>query len=237
LNLRDSFPELREKNDAAEWSDVECFARALYSKLSPAARLLPKRALERYNEIQQLADYVFKKVKVAENERAAKTERAIIRAIIEYEYSAGKKDPSWSFTEQNVDRIVEDFRLIKDFYVGAHVDSMWPIAKSFGHFFLNEDDTATLKKNEFASQDARDEWLVNKAIPPLQPLWYFIVSMCRLLQEKENPLTAEDAYWLGIVNEVVGSGLPCIRQIYEYEEPQSPTAPADAPPSASPLPA
>jgi ATP-dependent protease ClpP protease subunit len=215
LNLRDSFPTLRTKRNRPEWSDVECFARALFAKLSPQAEMLPMRALKRYAQIQELANYVFSKVKPHPDDRLAKTERAIIRAIIEYEYRATKKDPSWSFTEENVDRIVEDFRLINDFYIGSHNESLRPLAKNFGPFFLNAEDGETLAKDAFESPEKRVDWLLTKTMPEIRPLWYFIVSICRLMQEKENPLTAEDAYWLGIVNEVVGSGLPCIRQIYE----------------------
>ena len=49
----------------------------------------------------------------------------------------------------------------------------------------------------------------------IEPLWYFVVALCRLLQQGENRLTAVDAYWLGLVDEVVGARLPSLRLIAE----------------------
>jgi hypothetical protein len=39
--------------------------------------------------------------------------------------------------------------------------------------------------------------------------------VCKLLQQSENTLTATDAYWLGTVDEVLGSRLPCARELVE----------------------
>jgi ATP-dependent protease ClpP protease subunit len=231
LSLRDTFGDLRKEDSSI--SDVECFARALYQRLSPGARAIPRRAFRRYTAIQSLANYVFSKVEPKSGERLAKTERAIIRAIIDYEYRATKKDPLWSFTEANVERIGEDFRLITDFYIGSHTTLLEPLTRRFGPYFLAETEAEILRKNEFESPEARDEWLSEQAAPQMQPLWYFIVSICRLLQEKENPLTAEDAYWLGIVNEVYGFGLPTIREIFE-RGPAGATSPEGDSPSESP---
>lgn len=41
-------------------------------------------------------------------------------------------------------------------------------------------------------------------------------------------MSAVDAYWLGLIDEVVGTDLPCLRLIVEYapdapDEPKSPT--------------
>jgi hypothetical protein len=36
-----------------------------------------------------------------------------------------------------------------------------------------------------------------------------------ILQEAENPLTPEDAFWLGLVDEVMGANLPTLRRMLE----------------------
>ena len=38
----------------------------------------------------------------------------------------------------------------------------------------------------------------------LTPIWFLLVSIGRLLQKGEYELSAEDAYWFGIVDEVYG---------------------------------
>jgi hypothetical protein len=181
---------------------------------------------------------VFSKIKVAASDPVVKTEKSILKAIIDYEYRSTKKDPDWSFTDENVDRIVQDFRIIKDFHVGSHNAILEHQARRFGPFFLSDEDKEILKKTTFANDDQRDKWLEDKAEPKLRPLWYFIISVCRLLQQKENPLTGEDAYWLGIVNEVVGrSDLPSLRKVWEWEKPkEKATSAIDSPTASAPQP-
>jgi ATP-dependent protease ClpP protease subunit len=231
LNLRDSFSKMRETTKEPDMPDIQCFAQALYEKLSPAADQLPLRALDRYGQMQELSNYVLQKLKVditKPDKPAVEIQRTILRSVIEYEYRASKKDPTWTFTDENLDRIIEDFRLIQDFYTGEHYEFMIPIVRAFGSYFLNKEDAEEFKSKQFADDKERQEWLFPKAVNEFQPLWYFVVSICRLLQEKENALTAFDAYWLGIVHEVLGSRLPCIRQILE-NPPTSEAKPAPKP--------
>jgi ATP-dependent protease ClpP protease subunit len=229
--LEGVFEEIRKENPGL--TDVECFSRALHLRLSSRADALPINALSRYNEVQELSDVVFGKIKVAAGDHPTKTERSILKAIIDYEYRNIKTDPDWSFTDDNIDRIVQDFRIIKDFHVGAHTAILEPLAKKFGKFFLSDEDKKTFKTTTFTDNDEREKWLQQRAEPKLQPLWYFIVSVCRLLQQKENPLTGLDAYWLGIVNEVVGNNLPSLRQVVEWEKAPSKPTPESGPPTAS----
>ena len=50
----------------------------------------------------------------------------------------------------------------------------------------------------------------------LQPLSSFFAALCHALQQGENELTAEDAYWLGLIDEVVGKDeLLCLRHFEE----------------------
>lgn len=51
--------------------------------------------------------------------------------------------------------------------------------------------------------------------------------MCHALQEGENELSATDAYWLGLVDEVVGEELWNLRLLYEFEEDKEDNAESD----------
>ena len=58
---------------------------------------------------------------------------------------------------------------------------------------------------------------INK--PILQPMLSFFIALCHALQEGENELTATDAYWLGLVDEVIGDDdLWNLRLLYEFED-------------------
>ena len=50
----------------------------------------------------------------------------------------------------------------------------------------------------------------------VEPLTSFFAALCHALQEGENDLNAEDAYWLGLIDEVVGRDeLLCLRHFEE----------------------
>jgi hypothetical protein len=86
----------------------------------------------------------------------------------------------------------------------------------FGIEFL----TATQLKQFGRINDSkkRAAFLMKHAAPKLLPLWYFTVSLCRLLMQGENRLTPQDAYYLGIVDEVIGTDLIGIRSVAEEVE-------------------
>jgi len=43
----------------------------------------------------------------------------------------------------------------------------------------------------------------------------FFGALCHALQEEENPMTALDAFWLGLIDEVIGEDLPTERKMFE----------------------
>jgi hypothetical protein len=79
-------------------------------------------------------------------------------------------------------------------------------------FILNDSDKAAI---EALPEDQRKAARLSKLTPVLLPLWLFFGSICRVLQEAENPLTPEDAFWLGLVDEVMGANLPTLRRMVE----------------------
>jgi hypothetical protein len=54
------------------------------------------------------------------------------------------------------------------------------------------------------SRQDRHAKIVAKLRPVIQPIWLFFVALCHILQERDNVLTAADAYWLGLIDEVIG---------------------------------
>ncbi len=60
-----------------------------------------------------------------------------------------------------------------------------------------------------------------------------MVSLCRILQSDDFSLSAEEAYWLGLVDEVQGSGLPNLRELLE-NVPVDPDQPKVTPASEEP---
>ncbi len=58
------------------------------------------------------------------------------------------------------------------------------------------------------------------------PIYLFSTMLAHRLQSGENNLTAHDAYYLGLINEVVGSSLPCMRDAEELGDPELPLEPS-----------
>jgi hypothetical protein len=77
---------------------------------------------------------------------------------------------------------------------------------------------------------------LEKLRPHFQPAWSFLVALGHALQEGENELSALDAFWLGLIDEVLGSSdLPLTRYFAEFHpdpEPEAlPVAAAEATPA------
>ena len=85
------------------------------------------------------------------------------------------------------------------------------LVSQYGKLFLLPAENMTFNQTAWATEDERINWLKQTTLPRIRELWYFSVSLARLLQEKDFEFDAYDAYWLGLVNEVVGANLPCVR--------------------------
>ena len=74
-----------------------------------------------------------------------------------------------------------------------------------------------------APDNERPGRIVEKVRPQLRPIWSFFVALCFELQRGEHKLDATDAFWLGLIDEVVGvNDLPSLRVFVQhaYEEAQ-----------------
>src|SRR5204863_8622933 len=80
--------------------------------------------------------------------------------------------------------------------------------KTYGALFLSDGELGELRSYEGKSEQDRVKWIKSKTEPKIQSVWYLIVSICRFLQTDDYNLTPEEAYWLGLVDEVPGSDLP-----------------------------
>jgi hypothetical protein len=52
---------------------------------------------------------------------------------------------------------------------------------------------------------AKADEIIDRAYTKIEPLWAFTVALCGELNKGENELTPEDAWWLGLIDEVIGT--------------------------------
>ena len=107
----------------------------------------------------------------------------------------------------------EDFSLLREYIANYETGVMLAQCKRWGDFFLTDEDRAALEK---VPEAGRNEWKLEHIKPIIRPVWLLFVALCHALQESDYELTATDAYWLGLIDEVMGqSDLVNLRAIVE----------------------
>lgn len=219
LVVKPSFDELRNELGEPDMEDVECVAELLKRNLDDPG--ITERALKQYRRFRQLDSYMYSRYEKSTRHFATpgKFEAWLLRNLIKYELKENAKDPSWSFSEAGFEQMEQDFLVLRDYHGGEHAKNIEKLVAQWGPFCLDQ-----TQQKEYAAlaADKREDWLNSKTGDNVQALWYFFVSICRFLQEGENGLSAENAYYLGLVDEVVGrSDLPCFRVMIESQTPAS----------------
>jgi ATP-dependent protease ClpP protease subunit len=210
LFSKDEFADVRKKS-AEPLSDADCFLSVISQKLSDGARNLFETAQQRKGRYEELLA-IAKKAKKYKS--VAKTEASRIKAIVDYELSSNKKDKKWTFRGSGLNRLNDDFFLLTEHLASSENDRINTLCSQWGIFAITGAEKAEI---DAAPEGERKERLVKKVRPTLEPMWSFFVALCHALQEGENELTAKDAYWLGLVDEVQGERkLPCMRMFAEF---------------------
>jgi ATP-dependent protease ClpP protease subunit len=225
MSVRDEFADFRTRKAAPAMTDLDCFIEVIGSKLSKNAKKVWDKATDRHGRYQALLaslERALSKKKQIGSDRLAEIEAVSIRAIVDFEMKANKDDPSWTFRRGGMDRLADDFFLLNEYMTTYGDERLTNWCKLFGKWVLPKLDADEI--DAITDEKLRTEKLVEKVRPILQPIWGFFIALCHALQEGENELTAKDAYWLGLVDEVVGEELWTLRSFVEYEpEPPSQT--------------
>jgi hypothetical protein len=219
--LKVQFPRLREQaknEEPKQLSDLECFARALDGKLSHdpnGPRKILKQASELHKKLLGMSDHVFTKLgPIDPNASSIDIEADILRHLLDYKIEEWKEFKC-SLVGGGIDILTDDYRNLTDFIFGHHKQTLQEHIENFGVLFLTLEETANLQKDREAGKLDLPDWVEEVVRPRIEPIWYFVVALCRLLQHGENTLTATDAYWLGLVDEVIGQKLISLRLIAE----------------------
>lgn len=220
VSLRSQFAAYRLANPTIV-SEKDCFIGIISGHLSRLGLQVIKKALIRDARYGKLSSTIFsspgvtkyfKKVRNGGSPEHSRLEAEMLKTIIKFELDSNVKSQGWNFTSQGLSRMNEDFFLLND-YIGHHQnDWIEQFCEQWKEFILNDKDKKAI---EALPESDRKAERLSKLTPILLPLWLFLGALCHVLQEEENPLTPHDAFWLGLVDEVVGSDLPALRKIIE----------------------
>jgi len=229
------FINFRESDDGNRRNCIDALIDSLRTKFSGDERTLILDAQKRQQAISLLSSSVVGKLsKIKRVLSDAQIEAEFLKAIIDFKVKAHKAD-HWLISKKGLSEISDDFTLLHDYYYGSQNRDLIIQIETFGELFLKESE-AQEYQGLTLTEDKKLEWLRARALPKMQPIWYFIVSLCRLLQTADYTFTAKEAYWIGLVDEVPGSGLANLREATKADDPTpdsllaSPTA--SLPPSS-----
>jgi hypothetical protein len=228
LFSKGQFDSIRQNNPSQPMTDTDCFLALIRDSLSERARKLFETARERQDKYSALLAIAHK---ASKGKSAAKIEAKRLKAIIDFEVESHKDDKDWTFEGQGLSRLSEDFFLLNEHLASSQDARINKLCTEWGLFSLGSADRVEIDKiSDEAEKNAK---IIEKVRPLLEPLWAFFVALCHALQEGENDLTATDAFWLGLIDEVAGmKNLRSVRSIAEYK----PDPPSPAPPPQLPAP-
>jgi ATP-dependent protease ClpP protease subunit len=235
VSVQSDFDKYRAEEEKPTATNLECFIGLISRHLSPMAKKLVEDSRARNARYETLIDGVSKRAgrskRFTNPKREAEMESAVIKAIVDFELSRNRKYPRWTFRQRGIDQLHADFLLVNEYlniYDSAHLQKLCDM---LGNFILTPGDTEELGRIENEEQRAakRTDILKSRA----RPIWLFFVALCYALQEDDNDLRATDAFWLGLIDEVIGhDDLFPARLIHEYVIDPQPEAP-ELPPQAA----
>ncbi len=204
---------------------LQPLALALQGQLGPRNAALVAEAMKKQATINALGLSVGRHLKRFKdggvNFPAAKWESEMFIAILKYKMNLHKRD-RWLLSESGLQEATDDFGLLHDFHFGSQRRELEKWNKTYGEMVLSDQEKIDYV-NLTTPVEEREKWLTDKSAPKLRPIWYLMVSICRLLQGDDYNLPAHQAYWLGLIDEVPGSDLPCLRTAAESDPPDPPT--------------
>lgn len=215
---RPEFDNVRHANPGKAMTDFDCFLQVILSKLSQNAKTVCENARTRYGRYAALLTKVKPKPGARKRkQRQALLEAKQLRAILDFEVAENRANPNWTFRLGGLTRLSNDFYRLTEYLEGAESRRLKQWCEVFGPIALTKPQKDEIDRIE--DDSGRTEKMIEFVQPAVQPLWSFFVALCHALQEGENLFTAKDAYWLGLIDEVMGDpDLAKLRNMMEYQE-------------------
>jgi hypothetical protein len=205
--------------------DVPTFAFYLLDKVNESCKSILIECLHKTNQMSLIVKEFQKE---AENQRQIPPiVRATLKKIREEEESESKmtiseelillnillaskirRDINWRLTTQDFNELEQDFLQLNAMINKG--EEVCDRLRKFTDLFMPTKDQKFFQK--YTYEDTFDpkirnkcDEILNRAYTKIEPLWSFSLSLCRELSMGENPISPVDAWWLGLIDEVLGS--------------------------------
>lgn len=216
--LSSEFPESRQRRGDPSLPHTECFIEALKGRIPANLIELLEKSLKHSVDNDNLDVFVANSLRDKEFSTlpAVQREVLLLKSILDYEFQQHSTEVHWSFFEHGIQRIQDKLELLVNKYDEHHSEMISLLCDRWGdgEYFLPPEHEKGISD---VPEPERSERIREAIKNVLSTLWFFFVSTCRSLQKKDYWMTAETAYWLGLIDEVIGrSDLPCPRAFIEY---------------------
>lgn len=205
--------DIRQKDPTL--TNLRAFLSLVIEHVSGSATKVLVDAFERYTTYSALlesANKLWKKGKVP-NKSFVQFEAEQIRALTAFEIKRNKKTKGWNFENEGIHRLTDDFFMLNEYLSFMQGPRFRDICTTWGAFLLSPQQMLEVD----ALPDAeRDEKIVEIVTPALRPVWAYFMALCHVLQQSDYYLSALDAFWLGLIDDVIGEkDLPSLRLFQE----------------------
>ena len=225
-------PEIKNKKTGQLKPEeaVSLFGDAVSTRVGAAARKLLRQSCKRVGDASALNINIIPKVKFSKIQNPKKDDPKVLRTVLKHEIE-NAKGKDWSLDEAGMTRLVDDYFLLRGFHMAQSDQQYFQAIEIYGPDFLTEDEAKQFQTLKSTDQRKSLQFLFQKTSPYISHLWFYTVTLSHNLFMGENQISAWDAYWLGLVDEVLGKTLPCERLVMEKNE-QSPKSgpPVKVPP-------
>ena len=159
---------------AAVTNTSEFFQR-LKRNISPDQQQLISDALERQQKISQLMNLAVQSLGGDPSPSMLQIEKELLKKIIDFEIPTDEKTDSVS--QLHLDAIQDDFIQLRDFISGAYRDNVEELVSQRGHAFLSPTEFQEYERIDSSDEDEQRRFVLEKAGPKLDPLFYLVVSI------------------------------------------------------------
>jgi ATP-dependent protease ClpP protease subunit len=227
ITSRPSFDEIRNSEGAPDMSDLDCFLHLISWNVSDDANQLLDSSKDRHSRYVDLVTTVGLRTAALKGDSPVEIEAAQIKAIVDFELEQNRGDAGFTFESWGLSKLTDDFLLLHEYQLLSESDRFKRFCSLYGAFLVTDEEAQGIQS--CGTDEEKEEAWAERVSPILQPVWSFFVALCNALQRGENKLTASDAYWLGLIDEVISrSDLRPFRLIREYKPDPKPVTGADS---------
>lgn len=181
---------------------VECIRKT--SRMCDLVRNFHRVADNRRN-LPPMIRGALKKVEAKEDEPNLEDELNLFNVLLA---SKIKENSRWRLTREDFGELEQDFLQLNT--MAYFQDEVLDWLLRLSDLIMPPKDLRYLMRhssedfNNPRIQKKCDE-ILGRAYEKIDPLWSFSLTLCRELTAGEHPISPEDAWWLGLVDEVLGS--------------------------------